>query len=175
MAIFSLNNGLLRQFYADELSNNTAPFDNSNTPVVGAAITTTELQLASIVLPINGIDDLIWLNGTVCWEGTVTTAPVIVDFRIYRSIDNGTNTLIFSIEDSLTVTGSQVATSFSHVDAPPVTACNNFVVYSLYAILTTPTARGSAQVDGPITFIAADIQFVDGNVALTNNPDILIL
>lgn len=148
--------GLLSEFNASVLQ----PSNTSGATVIPIPITPTTTTLASLTgataMHVDDLTDRIWLSATVGWTAVTlaTVGRVDVLFKIWRNAVGGTP--IFSTLDSTDALTSQT-TSFAHVDLTPIaTKGQQTVSYFLTAELLL--AGSAANVIGPITFTAAEIE-----------------
>lgn len=131
----SAKNGLLSEF-------------NINQHSKYITLATSPVILASTVVLVNDIKNMVWINGTVNWQVSLSgSGEVSVLFEILRD-----NTVIYttvqSISAKMTVVGTKVINHahLQHIDTKPISKDElTPVVYHLRARVISPSSIGTVQ------------------------------
>lgn len=153
--------GILSQFLFTTLNPNTSGATSISIPVVPPGTPVVIATLRNI--RIDDRTDRVWLTGVVGWQGLTNgtgTGKVDAIFSIFRNAPNTTNgQLIFSTRQSTEqFDESEFETaSIDHVDNTPLTLLGQRTV-SYFLTAQLPLPGSAANVIGPITFTAAEIE-----------------
>lgn len=125
---------------------------------VSIPITTTPVDITSVVLNIDDKADRVWLTANIGWVA-VTDSPLLNAVDILWEIrkSSGLRTPIYSVRESSEANFDNFkVTSLIHVDLDPIsTNKEKEVSYFLTARLVS---GGAATIIGPVTFTGATIE-----------------